>query len=243
VSPSIKRLLRYGALAALCIVVVGGAVYLFDRSGTATPATAVDNANPPGAANRRAAAKPAANPDDQELPSAARTDQVLRLVGDARRLAGDGKFAEATAALDQADKVIPGLPETAQARREIAQISTPQGQLATQLSRARAAIEQDDRAAAEKALAEAERLSPQAPEIAQLRQTLQAAQQKQAHRSSRIAELLKTMREAIARHDFSAADGALNEAARIDVRDPAIDEARVELARAHDAERKANAEK
>ena len=54
-------------------------------------------------------------------------------------------------------------------------MSTPQGQLALQLDRASAAIGQDDRAAAEKALAEAERLNPQAPEIAQLRQALQAA--------------------------------------------------------------------
>ena len=135
------------------------------------------------------------------------------------------------------------LPETAQARRDIAQLSTPEGQLATQLGRARLAINQDDVAAANTALAEAEKLNPQAPEIAQLRQTLQAAQQKDAHRSSRIVELLTTMREAIARHDFAAADGALNEAARIDVRDPALDQARIELARAHDADRKEKAEK
>jgi hypothetical protein len=54
---------------------------------------------------------------------------------------------------------------------------------------------------------------------------------------------LTTMREAIARHDFAAADGALNEAARIDVRDPALDAARIELARAHDADRKSKVEK
>jgi hypothetical protein len=122
-------------------------------------------------------------------------------------------------------------------------MSTPQGQLATQLDRARAAVEQDDAAAANKALAEAEKLNPQAPEIAQLRQALQAAQQKATHRSGRIAELLTTMREAIARHDFAAADGALNEAERTDIRDPAVDQARTELARAHDADRKNKAEK
>ena len=238
-SPSTRRLLRYGAL---CAVVVGGAVYLFDRSDTASPATTADSADPP-AAGRRAAAKPAASPDEQEIPSAAQSDRILRLVGSARRLAADGKFAAATAALDEADKAMPDQPETAQARREIAAMSTPQGQLATQLGRARAAIEQDDLAAAEKALAEAERLGPQASEIAQLRQTLQAEQQKDVRRSSRIAELLTTMREAIARHDFAAADGALNEAARIDVRDPAVDEARTELARAHDADRKNNVRK
>jgi len=46
------------------------------------------------------------------------------------------------------------------------------------------------------------------------------------------------MRQAIARHDFAAAVRALNEAERLDIRDPAIDPARVELARAHDAELK-----
>ena len=50
------------------------------------------------------------------------------------------------------------------------------------------------------------------------------------------------MREAIARHDFAAADGAFNEAERIDVRDPAIEPARVELAKARNAEEKRNAQ-
>ena len=67
---------------------------------------------------------------------------------------------------------MPGSADTAAVRREIAQLSTPQGRLALQLDRARSAIAQDDSAAAEKALAEAERLSPQSPEIASLRQTL-----------------------------------------------------------------------
>ena len=95
---------------------------------------------------------------------------------------------------------------------------------------------QDDSAAAEKALAEAERLNAQAPEIAELRQAMQAAQQKDAHRGSRVTELLTNMREAIARDDFAAADGDLNAAERINVQDPALDEARRELARARDAE-------
>ena len=49
------------------------------------------------------------------------------------------------------------------------------------------------------------------------------------------------MREAIARGDFAAADRALNEATRLDILDPLIDPARVELARAHDAERQKEA--
>jgi tetratricopeptide (TPR) repeat protein len=224
----------------LAAVVVAGAVYLLDRGQTANPATTADE-NPPSAAT--SAATSTANPDEPAVPSTAQTEQVARLLGDARRLAADGKFTEANAALDKADAVMPGSDDTAAARREIAAMSTPQGQLTMQLDRARAAIAQDDAAAANKALAEAEKFNPEAPEIAQLRQALQAAQQKETHRNSRIVELLTTMREAIARHDFAAADSALNEAARIDVRDPAIDQARTELARAHDVDRKNKAER
>jgi hypothetical protein len=232
-------LLRYGLLAA---VVIGAAAYVVHRSDTTSPTTTAADTDSTAPAS---APTPAAgvNPDDPVVPNEARSELAVRLIGDARRLAGNGQFAEATAKLDEADKAVPGLPETTQARHDIAQLSTPEGQLATQLDRARAAIGQNDAAAASEALAAAEKLNPQAPEIAQLRQTLQAAQQKEVHRNNRIVELLTAMREAIARHDFVAADGALNEAARIDIRDPAIDEARRELARAHDADRKDKAQK
>lgn len=240
---------------ALAVVVVAGAVYFLDRSPGANPPSTAEDANPPAAAPAASDAKPraaktatpaaapTANPDEPAVPNAAQTDQMARLLGDARRLAADGKFDEAKAALDKADAVIPGSDDTAAARREIAALSSPEGQLVTQLARARAAIAQNDIAAANQALAEAEKINPQAPEIPQLRQAMQAAQQKETHRNSRVTELLTTMREAIARHDFAAADGALNEAARIDVRDPALDAARIELARAHDADRKNKAEK
>ena len=246
---STQRLIRYGAGAALAVVVVSGAFYFFDRSGTATPPATAEAPNPPATAPSAAAAKPAtkpataaANPDEAAVPSAAQTDQVARLLGDARRLAQDGDFAGAKAALDKADAVTPGSADTAAVRRDIAQMSTPQGQLALQLDRARSAVAQDDSAAAEKALAEAERLSPQAPEIASLRQALQDAQQKEAQRSSRVTQLLAEMREAIARHDFKAANSAFNEAERINVRDPSIEPARVELAKARNAEEKRNAQ-
>ena len=195
---STQQLIRYGVSGALAVVVVAGAVYLFDRSRTATPPTTADDANPP-AAPAAAAAKPASQarhasrptPTRPAVPSAAQTDQVARLLGDARRLAQDGNFADAKAALDKADAVMPGSDRYGCGPpRDQPLLSTPQGQLALQLDRARAAIAQDDSAAAEKALAEAERLNPQAPEIASLRQALQDAQQKEAQRSSRVAQLL-----------------------------------------------------
>ena len=44
------------------------------------------------------------------------------------------------------------------------------------------------------------------------------------------------MHEAMARHDFAAADGALNEAERIDIQEPVVRRARSELTRARNAE-------
>jgi len=240
-------------------VLVGGALYLSNRTDSAAPATTFDarripapgtapiasqsGASQSGAsqsgASQSGASKSGDVSLDSDIPSPADTDRVARLLGDARRLAYDGNFNEAKAALDKAEAILPGSGEIAQMRREIDEISRPEAQLALQLQRARSAIAQSDREGAEKALAAAERLSPQASEIAKLRQQLQDAEQKQAERSHRIAGLLGEMRQAIARHDLAAAGRALNEAERLDVRDPAIDPARIELAHAQDVERKA----
>ena len=227
-----RRLVRLGAACVVGALVAGAAFYFVYRPDAATPAAVAE------APARPATAKTSPSADDAASPSSVQIDQSARLIGDARRLAADGRFAEAKAALDKADQVIPGQPETAQARREVEQMSTPQAQLALQLERARSAVGRSDPVAAQAAIAEAERLSPQAPEIAPLRQTLQEAEQKEERRTGHIGELLAAMRAAIARHDFAAADRALNEAARLDVRDPALDEARTELARAQASERK-----
>ncbi|MBY0324241.1 MAG: hypothetical protein K2X72_36355 [Reyranella sp.] len=168
------------------------------------------------------------------------SDRAFHLVAQARRLADRGKSTEANAKLDEADKLVTGLSETAEARRKIAALATPDGQFALQIARARTAVGNDDYPEVDKALAEAARLKPGAPEIAELRQAMQATQQKDAKRSSQIADLLASMREAIARKDIAGADRAFNEATRIDVLDPALDQARVELAHAHEAARDKN---
>jgi hypothetical protein len=226
VSPFSGRLPRLAAIGAVGVVVLAvGAFYLFDRpvaEATLAPA-------------RQAASlqrSDVTNLDD--MPDEALSDRAFHLIGQARRLADQGKFAEANAKLDEADKMVPGLSETGQARRKIAELATPEGRLAIQLDRARTALDSDDYAAAEKELAAAQQLKPDAPEIAELRQQMQAAQQKEAKRSSQVAELLATMRESIARKDIAGADRAFNEAARIDVLDPALDQARTELAHAHE---------
>jgi tetratricopeptide (TPR) repeat protein len=219
------RLPRFAAIGALGVVVLAGAFYLFDRTDTETPA-----------APARQVAMPSADTVDADAtPDEAVSDRAFHLIGQARRLADRGKFAEANAKLAEADKIVPGLSEIAEARRKIAELATPEGQFAIQFDRARTAVGNEDYAEAEKALAEAERLKPQEPAIAELRQIMAEARQKEAKRSSQVAELLTTMRESIARKDIAGADRAFNEAARIDVLDPALDQARVELAHAHEA--------
>jgi len=227
-----QQVMRYGAIAAGIVVVAVGALYLLGRGDAPPPTTTAATSTPSGDA------KPPASADDQTGPSNTQSDQLVQLVGEARRLANDGKFDEAEGALQKADKVFPGWSETEKARNEIAQLRTPEGQLKAQLDRARFAIEHDDRAAAEKALAEAERLNAQAPQIAELRQALQQAEQKDTHRGDRVTELLTKMREDISRGDLAAADGDLNAAERVNVQDPAIREARRELARAREAQEK-----
>jgi uncharacterized protein HemY len=161
----------------------------------------------------------------------------VALLGDARRMADDGKFDEAQAKLAEADKLTPGLAEIAETRRKIADMAKPESQFVTQIERTKSAVDNGNWAAAEQALTAAERLNPQAPEIAELRQRVAAGKEKGADRHQHVEQLLTRMREAIARGDIAAADAALNAAARLDISDPTVDEARVELARALDGAR------
>ena len=223
--------LRWVGIGAAALAIVAGAVYLLERGMTppgepTTAQTASTNPKTPPSA------------DEQAPPTAVQNDQLVSLAAQARRLAADGKFDEAEAALQKADAVYHGWPELEKARSEIAQMRTPEVQLKNQLERARLAIEHDDRATAEKALAEAERLNAQAPQIAELRQSLKEAEQKDVQRGNRVTQLLTRMREDIARGDFAAADSDLNAAERVDVQDPAIRDARRELARAREAKDK-----
>lgn len=219
---------RYAVGGALCLAVVGiGAdLYLYDGRAKSTEVHA-----PEAARSAVAAAKKAAPDDEPPILSSTMTDQAREFVGAARRLATSGDFAGAEIALKKAEKAAPGVDETAQARRAIAELSTPQGQLATQLDRARSALERGDNAAAEQAITEAERLNASAPAIAELRANLQAAQRKDTRKDDHIASLLAEMRTAAARHDFATANRALNEAARIDIQNHDVLKARDELNR------------
>ncbi len=110
-------------------------------------------------------------------------------IADARRMAARGDFTGAETALQGADRLVPGLAETAAARREIADLRTTRGDG----RRDRADRRRD---------------------------------------ATRIATLVEAARAAIARRDYDAADRALDEAERIDARDPAVVRARNELSEA-----------
>jgi hypothetical protein len=232
-----RRQIRYGALAIAILLLAAGVIVFShsDQRSTANP----DPAGPRRAAQAApAAATPSQAAADDLNPtiSGLSRDEAVSSIGEARRQAAAGNFVEADASLQKAQKAAPGLPEIEQARRDIEQLRSPDGNFADQVHRARLAIDHDDRAAADAALAEAIRLKPGAPEVAALRAALQQAQEKTARREARIAEALARMREAVARRDFAAADSALNEAERIDVQSPSIRRARGELARARGAQ-------
>ncbi len=184
--------------------------------------------------------RPAANPDEPTVPSPTQADKILQLLGQARRLAGDGKFDEANARLDEADKVVKGQPEVAQARREIAEMRSPEGQLNLQITRARFAVDHGDKAAAETAFAEIEKLKPGAPEIVELRAKLEQNQKKDTRRDDRVTQHLAAMHDAMSKQDFATANSELNAAERIAVDDPTVQQARRELNRARNAAQKPN---
>jgi len=127
-----------------------------------------------------------------------------------------------------------------------AQQAAPAGPSASQLAQARAAITDARRMAArgdftgaEMALQGADRAVPgfaetaaARREIADLASTRGDGRRDRADRrqdATRIATLVETARAAIARRDYNAADRALDEAERIDARDPAVLRARNEL--------------
>jgi len=216
--------LLYGIIGALCVVVAGGGFYQASQA----PLSPQQAANPapvaaPSAAPAQAAPKPAPTG-----PSASQLTQARQSIADARRLAMTGNFTEAETALESADRVIPGFAETAAARREIADMRTARAQndaIGPVITRVRQAIARGDLAAAHRALEDAERINPNAPEVVEARRQLRAAERP----DTRIASLVASAKAAIARHDYGAADRALDEAERIDGRDPAVIQTRNEL--------------
>lgn len=234
-----KNGLLYAIIGALVVVVAGGGFYLY-KMDTATPlmpspieaAKPVPPPPPPPVATPRPTPPPPAAPPG---PSAAQINQARSYIADARRFAGAGDFTAAETSLQAADTAVPGFAETAAARREIAEMRTARGQLAPLINQARRAIDRGDFVTADRALDEAERLYPNAPEVIDARRDLRAAQRQGAQpgmQDMRVTVLLTAARAAMSLGDFASADRALDEAERIDGRDPAVRQLRAELAAA-----------
>ena len=238
-----KRQLRYGALAAAVLVLAAGLIALTHHAAKEPLSSDAGHRPTAGGTASTSSTSPPTSPpavsssgDEPTVIGAQRRDEAAGLIAEARRQASAGNFADAAASLKKADAIVPQMPEVEQARTDIEQLKTPEGNFAAQLARARLAIDHDDSAAAEAALAEASRIKPDAPEIAEMRGALQAAKEKAARRETRIADALTRMREAVAKRDFAAADCALNEAERIDAQAPSVRRARGDLARARGAQ-------
>ena len=227
--------LLYGIIGALCVVVIGGGIYVFKASDKAAevPVQAAAPAPPtppaPAAATPRPAPAPA--PAAPAGPSAAQIGHARALIIDARRFASLGDFAGAEGALQNADKAAPGFAEVAQARQDIAQMRTARGELGPLIERTRGAIARGDFAAAERLVGEAERIDANAPEVIALRRDLRAAEQRQGSRpqDGRVTVLVTAARAAIALGDLAAADRALDQAEQVDPRDPAVIQARADF--------------
>ena len=239
-----KRQLRYGALASAVLLLAAGLIVLTHhttqapmssdagRRATAASTSSTASATPPTAQ----AAAVSSSSDEPTVISAQKRDQAVELIANARRQAAAGTFTDAEASLKKADMVVPHMPEIKQARADIERLKTPDGNFDAQLARARLAIEHADMPTADAAIAEAGRIKPDAPEIAELRTSLQASKEKTAQRETRITEALTRMHDAMTKRNFAAADSALNEAERIDLQDPSVRRARGELARARGAQ-------
>jgi hypothetical protein len=239
-----KRQLRYGALAAAVVLLAAGLIVLTHHTAQAPVSSDAAHRATTVSTSSTAPAKPptaqaaavSSSSDEPTIISAQKRDQMVELIADARRQAAAGNFTDAEASLKKADTVVPHTPEIEQARADIEKLKTPDGNFDALLARARLAIEHADTATAETAIAEASRIKPDAPEITELRTALQLAKEKTAQRETRITDALTRMRDAVAKHNFAAADGALNEAERIDQQDPSVRRARGELARARGAQ-------
>jgi hypothetical protein len=193
--------LLYALLGALCVVVVGGGYYIYQNSQeppslsqaapVATPAPA-----PP---QQQAAPTPAPQPAAPAGPSANQLTQARAAIADARRMAARGDFTGAEMALQGADRAIPGLAETAAARREIADLATTRGdarrdpadrrqdatRIAALVEAARTAIARRDYAGADRALDEAERIDAHDPAVVRARNELLEAAARPGRRDGR----------------------------------------------------------
>jgi hypothetical protein len=225
--PLARRLLL-GGVGFCVILLIGVAVW----HELAPPVAQVEAERPRARATRELPDAP-----DPSTYSLRRLDEAVRQMGEARRLAEAGDFGGADRALQAAEQTAPGLPEIVETRHEIEELKSPEGRFAHLLAVARAAANRDDTDSAMRALAAAEQIRKDEPEIAQLRQAIAERQARTGERKARVTKLLRDMQAAVTRRDFAAAYSAINEAERLDVADPAVATARAELTKAQEEAR------
>ena len=193
--------LLYALLGALCVVVAGGGIYIYQNSQE--PSSVAQAVPPPAPAAKPPAPTPAPQQAAPAGPSASQLAQAHAAIADARRMAARGDFVGAETALQGADRTAPGLAETAVARREIADLRTTRGdargdgrrdrterrqdatRIATLVDAARGAIARRDYSAADRALDEAERIDAQDPAVVRTRNELLEAAARPGRRDER----------------------------------------------------------
>lgn len=94
---------------------------------------------------------------------------------------------------------------------------------------ARSAITRGDFNSADRALDQAERIDPRAPDVIAARRDLRDAQQRAHSEDRRVDAIVAEARAAIVRHDYAAADRLLDQAERMAARDRDVLQARAEL--------------
>jgi len=171
---------------------------------------------------------------------AARTTRARALVAQARRDAAAGRFAEAERDLKEAEGLAPTLPELAAARTEIARLkreadAKDKDAVRKLVADARAALAKKDLAAAERAVAEAEKRDRDAAEVKAVRAELERAKRDAGtdkDRAERVKKFVADARAALQRKDFAAAERALSEAEKLDKDAADVKAARADLDKA-----------
>ncbi len=219
--------LHYGIIAALCVVIAAGSLFIFkgvDRSAGRPPVTVAIPVAP--------AAEPALPPAAAPPPAAVRTrfsaiqiEQALAQIDEARHQAARGDFDDAEEALRKAERIAPRYVETALARQEITILRTARGQLEPLITGVHRAVEREDWISAHRSLGEAEQIDALSSEVIETRRFLHAAERK----DSRVTTLVTMARAATLRGDLRAANATLDQAELLNPRDPGMIEARAEL--------------
>jgi tetratricopeptide (TPR) repeat protein len=164
--------------------------------------------------------------------------QVTKLIADARRAIAERRYDEAKRLLDEAEKLDPGSTEVQAARIEYdnAQRGVQDAERRRQVLRlvelARQAIRDKRFDEAERHIAQASQLDPNAAELRAVRQELEAAKRSVAseeQRRKQADELIEQARQAIRRRQYDEAEQLLRQAQQAFASHPDLPRVRADL--------------